>query len=338
MKTPKHILVIRLSAMGDVAMVVPVLYAFAKAYPDIKLTVLAKPFFEPILQTIPDINVIPALVDTSHKGATGLWQLSRELKKLKIDAVADLHNVLRSKILRSFLRIPSAIIDKGRADKKRLTGQKNKVFKQLSTTISRYQKVFEELSFLDFQPETLPVPNQSEAVYHFMEGHSGKWIGIAPFAAHPGKEYPQDLMKKILEGLDGEKDTRLVLFGAPNDAERLKKLAISCSQFRIAAGVLSFEDEINLISQLDVMLAMDSGNAHLAAMYGIPTVTLWGVTHPYSGFAPFKQAHHCLLSDQEEYPLIPTSVYGNKLPSGYENVMRTISPSQVITKIKKILQ
>ena len=129
METPKHILVIRLSAMGDVAMVVPVLYAFAKAYPDIKLTVLAKPFFEPILQTIPDINVIPALVDTSHKGATGLWQLSRELKKLKIDAVADLHNVLRSKILRFFLRIPSAIIDKGRADKKRLTGQKNKVFK-----------------------------------------------------------------------------------------------------------------------------------------------------------------------------------------------------------------
>jgi len=87
------------------------------------------------------------------------------------------------------------------------------------------------------------------------------------------------------------------------------------------------------MAQLDVMLSMDSGNGHLAAMYGVPVVSLWGVTHPYAGFAPFKQETHCILSDREEYPAIPTSIYGNKVPEGYEEVMRTITPQMVIEKL-----
>lgn len=84
------------------------------------------------------------------------------------------------------------------------------------------------------------------------------------------------------------------------------------------------------------MLSMDSGNAHLAAMYGVPTVTLWGVTHPYAGFAPFNQEAHCLLSDRKLYPAIPTSVYGNEVPEGYQEVMRTIIPEEVVAKIQKL--
>jgi ADP-heptose:LPS heptosyltransferase len=78
---------------------------------------------------------------------------------------------------------------------------------------------------------------------------------------------------------------------------------------------------------------MDSGNGHLAAMYGVPTVSLWGVTHPYAGFAPFKQESNCLLSDRTQYPAIPTSIYGNKVPEGYEDVMRTVLPETIVTKM-----
>ena len=55
------------------------------------------------------------------------------------------------------------------------------------------------------------------------------------------------------------------------------------------AGKLSFKEELELIRSLDVMVSMDSGNAHLAAMQDVKTITLWGVTHPYAGFAPFHQ-------------------------------------------------
>ncbi|MEO0528703.1 MAG: glycosyltransferase family 9 protein, partial [Bacteroidota bacterium] len=104
-------------------------------------------------------------------------------------------------------------------------------------------------------------------------------------------------------------------------------------------GKLTFQEELALISNLDLMLSMDSGNAHLAAMYGIPVVTLWGVTHPYAGFYPIKQARdNALLANRDKYPLIPTSVYGNKMPSGYEKAMETISPEAVFQKIEMILR
>ena len=101
--------------------------------------------------------------------------------------------------------------------------------------------------------------------------------------------------------------------------------------------MLKFPQEINMIAQLDVMLSMDSGNGHLAAMFGIPTVSLWGATHPYAGFAPFQQENHCLLSDRTKYPAVPTSIYGNKVPEGYEEVMRTITPKMIVTKLMSLL-
>ena len=104
------------------------------------------------------------------------------------------------------------------------------------------------------------------------------------------------------------------------------------------AGKFSLETELNLISNLDLMLAMDSSNGHLAALYDIPVLTLWGVTHPYAGFTPFKQPNeHQLVANREKYPLIPTSIYGNKFPEGYEEAMRSISVDAVLKKITEII-
>jgi ADP-heptose:LPS heptosyltransferase len=87
------------------------------------------------------------------------------------------------------------------------------------------------------------------------------------------------------------------------------------------------------------MLSMDSGNSHIAAMLGVPLVTLWGATHPHTGFKPFEQPiENCLVSDRVRYPLLPTSVYGNKKVIGYEDAMRTIEPDTVVACIDKILK
>ena len=86
------------------------------------------------------------------------------------------------------------------------------------------------------------------------------------------------------------------------------------------------------------MLSMDSGNAHFAAMYGVPTVTLWGVTHPFAGFSPFNQPlENALIPDLKKYPKLPCSVYGNKVFEGYEDVMRSINPMSVVKKINDVL-
>ncbi len=93
-----------------------------------------------------------------------------------------------------------------------------------------------------------------------------------------------------------------------------------------------------MIGNLDVMVSMDSGNGHLAANAGVPVITLWGVTHPYAGFAPFGQApKNALTADREQFPQIPTSVYGNRLPKGYEKAFRSINPKTVIEKVLDVI-
>ena len=323
--------------MGDVAMAIPVVYAFAKANPNLKITFLSKPFFKPIVETLPNIHFVAAQTNGKHKGITGLWKLSRELKALGITHIGDLHNVLRSKIFKLFMGVPSASIDKGRAEKKALTRAKNKEFKPVKTTVQRYVEVFQALGFDTINPEVLPKPVSTDTVLKFTGLDAKKWIGVAPFAAHQGKQYPFDLMREVILALEKSTDVRLFLFGAPQEKEQLLELSKNCDSCTNVAGELAFKDQINLIAQLDGMLSMDSGNGHLAAMFGIPTVTLWGVTHPYAGFAPFGQEAYCLVSDREQYPLIPTSVYGNKVPEGYEDVMRSIGVENILMTMRTFI-
>ena len=334
-----HILVIRLSAMGDVAMTVPILSTVLRQNPGLKITVLTKPFFSPIFFELEGVRIFTADVDERHKGLFGLYRLFRELRCLDIDAVADLHHVLRSSVLKVFFRfsdIPFIQIDKGRAEKKALTVAKNKIFKPLKTTHQRYADVFAALQLpIDLNQATLlPTAPLSKAIQNAVGEHDLKWIGVAPFAAFAGKTYPKQAMLETLKQLSASNTYKIILFGGGNgEAGQLDQWALKHDNWINIAGKFSFAEELNLISNLDLMLSMDSGNGHLAAMYGIPVVTLWGVTHPYAGFSPFGQpAGYSLVSNREKYPLIPTSVYGNKLPEGYENVMQTIKPESRSSK------
>ena len=144
-KPIKHILVIRFSALGDVAMTVPVIRAFVQQYPGVRLTILTKSFLKPLFEDIDNVEVLSADLKGRHKGLKGLCKLSKELKKLNIDAVADLHNVLRTKVLRALLPKPFVQIDKGRKEKKAIV--KGIIFEQLKATHQRYADVFETLGF-----------------------------------------------------------------------------------------------------------------------------------------------------------------------------------------------
>ena len=340
----KHLLVIRLSAMGDVAMTVPVLSSLTSQHPNLKITVLTRANYIPMFTDLPNVHVYLADVNGKHKGIFGLWQLFKELKSLRIDAVADLHNVLRSSVLKRFFiinNVPFIQMDKGRTEKKALTATKNKIFKPLKTTFQRYADVFDQLGFpVQLQKVTvLSKRVMPEKVQQAIGPDNLKWIGIAPFAAYTGKMYPLDLMEKVIFSLNNTNKYKIMLFGGGNlqkkQAEQWSDLYQNCIN---TIDILSFEDQLALISNLDLMLSMDSGNGHLAAMFNIPTITLWGVTHPYAGFSPFNQASdNSLLSDRDKFPFIPTSIYGNKAPKGYENVMSTILPETVISRINSLL-
>ncbi len=338
-----HILVIRLSAMGDVAMTIPVLRILRATYPDLQITVLTKQFFAPIFESIENVRVVHAAVQEQHKGVLGLHRLYKELRVLGITQVADLHNVLRSKVLNTFFKYYGtkvAKIDKGRAAKKALTRATKKILKPLKTTHQRYADVFEALGYpIDFSAQ-VPIVKQTltPKVLELTKRSAKKWIGIAPFAQYESKTYPLPLMINVIEQLDRQERFEIFLFGGgATEIEALEAIAVKCPSVQNIAGKLSFAEELMIIANLDGMLSMDSGNGHLAAMYGIPTITLWGVTHPFAGFVPFGQPmERSLLPNLEIYDQIPTSIYGNKVPSGYEKVMETIKPDEVVEAINRL--
>jgi ADP-heptose:LPS heptosyltransferase len=333
-----NILVIRLSAMGDVAMTVPVLRAFTTQYPDVAVTVLTRAFFAPFFRDLKQVTVVVADVKGTHKGIFGLYKLARTLnKQCRCYAIADVHDVLRSKVLKLFLkRKRSATIDKGRAEKKDLIS--GVMFQQLKTTPERYADVFKALGFpIDLSAPSFPKQILlKDTLKVFLGDVSKKSIGIAPFAAHKGKMYPVDVMEEVIAALS---EYNIVLFGGgKTEISILNAIEQRYAHVKSVAGKVSLDEELDLISNLDLMLAMDSGNAHIAAMLGLKVLTIWGVTHPYAGFAPFNQPEdYMLVADRSKFPLIPTSIYGNTYPEGYETAAASIPPSVLISKVKAVL-
>src|SRR5690554_2984978 len=270
----KHVLIIRLSAMGDVAMTVPVIRALLQQHSDIKVTVVSRPFFKPFFDGMDRVDFFDVDLKKRHKGFFGIYRLYQDLKKLKIDYVADFHNVLRSKILRTFFKsngTKTAFTDKGRKEKKELTRLEKKVLKPIKSMINRHADTLAQLGFkvdlskINF-PEKSVLPDEILTITN--EKSDDNWIGIAPFAQYQTKVYPLDLMKEII---------------------KLNTLQQNFSNVTVIAGKLKFTQELSLIQHLNVMLSMDSGNGHIAAIYGVSVVTLWGQTHPYAGFVPFNQ-------------------------------------------------
>ncbi len=340
----QHIAVIRLSAMGDVAMTVPVILALVDQHPEVKITVVSRPFFKPLFSNIPNVHFFSVHTHHQHKGLLGLFRLYRDLKKLKVDYIADLHNVLRSKVIRTLFALSGkkiAFTDKGRTEKAALTRLKDKVFQPVKPMIERHIATFESLGFpVEMkQPYFLAkeiIPLRAQQI---LGEKNHKWLGIAPFAHYDSKTYPLDLMKKVIDALAQNSSLKIILLGGgKEEAEVLENLAKHHQNCYNFAGIMSFEHELQLISNLDAMLSMDSGNAHLSALFGVPTITLWGATHPYTGFAPYNQPFdNCLVSDREQFPLLPTSIYGNKKVEGYEEAMRTISFETVVEKVNAVL-
>ncbi|HEU4497001.1 MAG TPA: glycosyltransferase family 9 protein [Flavobacterium sp.] len=344
MSKNRHIAAFRLSSMGDVAMTVPVLRALQQQHPQAKITMVSRPFFKAFFEEIPNVHFFAADLKKRHKGFFGLLRLYKDLNALQIDAFADLHNVLRSKIMRNLFALSgkkTAFIDKQRAAKKALTRAENKIFKPLAPMFELHKKVFHELGIeIDLKNPRFPEKAVlSQDILELTGEKNQKWIGIAPFAQYESKIYPQDLMQEVIDRLAQSQRYKIFLFGGGG---KEIEIAVQFSRNRenviAVAGKLKLQEELKLISNLDVMLSMDSANAHIAAMAGIRVVTLWGATHPYAGFLPFNQTMDAaLVSDRKKYPLLPTSVYGNKTAAGYEDAMRSISVESVVEKVEDYL-
>lgn len=343
-----RLLVMRFSAMGDVAMTVPVIHSLATQNRNIRITVVTRKRFTPMFEWMP-ANVSVIGIDlNAYNGITGLTKLYTELKKNNFNAVADLHDVLRTKYIRTCFRLSGVkvgVIDKGRKDKKSLIGHGMDT-NALPLMTERYADVFRKLLKIKFDVdynghkavmERFVLQSSLLDIRKFTgtKASGEKWVGIAPFAAHAQKVYPLNKMRHTAQLLL-EKGYKVFLFGAgKEESEELKTW--ECDGIKSTCGKLNgLRDELLLMTQLDLMISMDSANMHMAAMVGTDTLSIWGATHPKAGFTPYAQGDENVI--QVELPCRPCSTYGNKpCQFGDMRCMTQIEPSRIVEKVCNIL-
>ncbi len=337
-------LVIRLSALGDVAMLVPVLYSVAAEYPEEEFILVTKSPLLGIFEYKPsNVTVFPVYAKDKHKGIRGLFRLVNELSALRPDKIVDAHDVLRSKYIRICFRLKGkkvGVIDKGKAEKKALTRRYNKKFSPLKTSIQRYLDVFNDTGY-NFELKFKSIFEYADRDFKLIEpitgAKEGTWIGIAPFAKHQGKLYPPEKIEEVLQILSLNPEVKIFLFGGgKEETDFLNSWAERYPSTICIAGKMRFPMELLLMSYINVMLTMDSGNMHLASLVGTPTVSVWGATHPYAGFYGFGQDPDNAV--QIELSCRPCSVYGNK-PCFRKDYacLGGISPEMIVKKINSVL-
>ena len=328
------LLVIRFSALGDIAMTVPVVHDLAVQYPDLEITMLSREMARPLFERMPDnVHFIAADLKGRHKGLTGLCRLWHDAHLSDFDYIADFHDVLRTWWLRSegcLRRKKVAKIDKGRKGKKALTRKNAKVLAQQATSFDRYAKVLEQLGFptrhefvsLDYSPYCERKKQPDEL-----------WVGIAPFAKHEAKRYPLTKMEQVIKALDERPGTTVFLFGGGKDEkQQIERLCANFTHVRPAESQLGLKGELALMGQLDVMLSMDSANMHLASLVGTRVVSVWGGTHPFAGFMGWGQKPADCV--QLDLPCRPCSVYGNKpCHRGDYACLNGIAPETILEKL-----
>ena len=335
----KKLLIIRFSALGDIAMSVPVVHDLATQYPDLEITMLSREMARPLFEQMPsNVHFLAADLNGRHKGLFGLCRLWQDAHLSDFDYIADFHDVLRTWWLRTegcLRRKKVAKIDKGRKGKKALTRQKNKVLAQQATSFERYAKVLEELGF-PTKPQFVKL--DFSCFCETQKPTHEAWVGIAPFAKHQAKVYPLEKMEQVIKALSEREGTTIFLFGGgKEESEQIKTLCAKYNHVRPAQNQHGLKGELALMGQLDVMLSMDSANMHLASLVGTPVVSIWGGTHPYAGFLGWKQkAHDCV---QLELSCRPCSVYGNKhCLRGDYMCMNGITPERILQKLSPYLK
>jgi len=339
------ILIIRFSALGDVAMTIPVISSFAVKYPEHEITVLSNKNFRTLFENVShNIKFIGADLKEEHSGLKGLFRLFRTLKESRFDYVADFHSVLRSHVLRILFKITghkTALVHKGRYDKRKLTSVKNKVLKPLKSTFVRYYETLERLGF-SFELKFDSIFESGSGDLSQILDKTGEkgdklWLGIAPFAKHLGKIYPFHLQKKVMEHFANDERVKVFIFGGGVlESQIVLDLIKKFPTITSLVGKMNMNQELILMSHLDAMFSMDSANMHFASLVGTPVVSVWGATHPYAGFLGWNQTEDSVV--QANMECRPCSVFGDKpCYRGDYACLSQIHPDDIIQKIEEKL-
>lgn len=297
----RRILAYRFSALGDVAMIVPVLREILEQNPGLEIIMVSRASFADLFSTVPGLIFKGVNLD-DYGGILGMRRLANELiSDYQPELAIDLHDVIRSKILTKVMRrrgLPVFIIDKEKEGKERLTDIWNLDKKPLKNNAERYAETFRKAGL------HAELSHQLRPLNTVKEG-----IGFAPFAQHFGKALPLEKSYELAKILAN--NSKVYFFGGgKTEVQRLSQWAAEIPNTTLLAGKFTLREELQKIASLQVMVSMDSANMHLASLAGTRCISVWGNTHPYAGFLGYGQ--NCEDTVQvKDLSCRPCSVFGD---------------------------
>lgn len=325
---PKKLLVIRLSAMGDIVFTTALLRAL-KQQAGCQITYLLKKQYAQLLENNPYVDHLELfdgdLDDTIDR-----------LRSMGFDGVIDLHNNIRSRKICSKLGKKVYRINKHSFDK----------YLKIYLNIDRLPKTHVAERCFETVKE-LNIKNDGQGMDFFFPSDfefkippqiSSKYITLVLGATHKTKRIPFSTLDALLNQVD----CPVVLIGGKDVVETAEKLAKAKRQITVInqVGKLDLIESAAVIKQSAVVLAGDTGMMHIAAALKKPIVSVWGSTIPEFGVFPYygeQDINHQII--EKKMSCRPCSKHGkSECPKGHFKCMNDIEVKEISTPLNKFLR
>jgi heptosyltransferase-2 len=305
------ILILRFSSIGDIVLTSPVPRCIKTQHPEHTVHFATKEIFAGLLKNNPYIDKLHLLGDD-------LNALIRELKEEKFDLILDLHHNLRTRIIRTSLRVKTHAFDKLNWEKWLMVMFKINVL-PYEHIVDRYLDTAHELGVVnDGKGLDYFIPHNTDlSGFELPETYEVYALG----AQHNTKKLSPAKQIELINTLKGP----VVLIGGKDDMNAGAALQKNCSNAIDLCGKLSIDQSALLMKNSQRVFAHDTGMMHIAAALQKPVVSIWGNTIPEFGMYPYygeKQLEGCITLEVQELPCRPCSKIGfEKCPKGHFNCM-----------------
>jgi heptosyltransferase-2 len=330
-----RILVLRYSSLGDVALTLPALDELSSHYPKARLFYATKSAYASVVKYHPAVERVLTLPGS---GAFAFWDHLSEIKKLRPHAVLDLHDSLRTHLLKWFLRKMKiqkwVTYDRESKQRRRLVNHKTK--EPVPHVVERYVKALRGLGIQAAGPYPLivPVPKSTTSfIKNFCElkglKTSESVVALAPGSKWFTKQWPPRYWSGLADRLTEGYGAVIWWFGSPEERSEIEaiqsRMTVATSKRGLnLAGEGDLLQTIQLLGHCDLFVGNDSGLTHIAVGRGCRVVAIFGSTTPSLGFAPWGP--HNTIVENASLPCRPCHVHGrHSCPLGHFKCMEDLT-------------
>ena len=332
--TPKRIAVIRLSSAGDIVLTSPAIESLKSAWPNTELIYVTKAAYQPLIESNPGVTQVLPWTQTDT-----ISTIRKKLIEMEVEAILDLHNSQRSKLLRWSLPLLPSVVWKKRPAITNLTVRwMLQPYTPKMAIAARYHQAVERLVGSELPSGSLRYflrPTEAREAATLLE-ESGldldkPIIGVSPGAKWNTKRWPAERFGEVIRRAH-EQGFQSIITGSPEEMDLAQTVQQTSPESVNLIGKVPFSLLGGIISLCNAFLANDSGPMHISRGLGVPTLAIFGSTAPQQ----FYFEGHGLLFTNE--PCAPCHFYGrNKCPKKHLNCLRNISAEKAWRALEPLL-